>query len=325
MTTPEGLFRNPGSAVINGNMVAIRMSFDEIRGQDAQKVGDLNSNVQAAVVNDEKDLRVKNFVKFIFSSHQEGRIDLIQIFYTDASFDNSSVYKVNYFNNLEQKILADKDPLRELLYGLIVSYSLNSSVAMNHIMKKYVPDYKTNLELINVEKKVLYDKYKQYLFAVKDDKDLKESLPSPMRPAEVEDKERVKELLKKSMFLDSKNISLERTSRGHFQIKMEYPNFKALFENDTHRLRELVLTKDEIPYEIKVNQYISLNGVQTLPQYIQVNRSGLEVKANLIDYSAFINNAKSISERYIEYKETVEKNKKEKLSKFVEKKTDLFY
>lgn len=153
MTTPEGLFRNPGSAVINGNMVAIRMSFDEIRGQDAQKVGDLNSNVQAAVVNDEKDLRVKNFVKFIFSSHQEGRIDLIQIFYTDASFDNSSVYKVNYFNNLEQKILADKDPLRELLYGLIVSYSLNSSVAMNHIMKKYVPDYKTNLELINVEKR----------------------------------------------------------------------------------------------------------------------------------------------------------------------------
>jgi len=293
--TLEGLFRNSNSPELDGNLVVIKMMLEEVA----------TANSDVSLSTEEQDLKTPmepRFYKFIFSTEIEKKTQLLQVEYKNNLMKRNDIKKSLYFKNLSEKIKEDVYTERSLFYSLLMMFGLNNSEGMKNILQKYGTNFVDNKNLMNEEKIKLINSYKTYLTAIKEDKTLKEELISPLKPEDIEEKEKVDTLLKAPMYKDSENITLSKEGQKFFW-KMNLENVKASFSNEEHRLLRFELDSAEGNILGNFGDYILFDGRHELPKIIVLrDKANRQFKIRFLSFKSFVNKGKNLLERAVDYK-----------------------
>jgi hypothetical protein len=297
--TLEGLFRNSNSPELDGNLVVVKVMVEESSENRASQ----------AISTEEQDLKTPmnpKFYKFIFSLEDEKLTQLLQVEYKNNLMNKNDLKKSLYFKNITEKIKEDAYTERSLFYSLLMMFSLNKSDGMKNILQKYGSHFIDNKGLMNAEKIQLMDQYKKYLSAIKEDKTLKEELVSPLRPEDIEEKEKVNTLLKEPMYKNNDSVSLVKEGR-HFFWQMNLETIRASFTNEEHRLHRFELDSSEGNIVGNFGDYILFDGRHELPKIIVLkDKSERQFKIRFLSFKNFVNKGKNLLERAIDYKKLIE-------------------
>ena len=303
--TMEGLFRNGNSPDLNGELVVVRLMIEEnnnealLRKVKIEDQEPLDETLDPILL--EKGDKSK-FVKFIFSIERNNRIGVIQIEYANNQMKYSEIDRVEYIPNLLKDIDLDANLERRLFYSMVLMYALNDSRAISGNLKKLDFEFKTNKEIINQEKIDLLKKYQRYLESIKKEPDLRGVIPNPLKPDDVEELIKVKEMLTSSIYLKSNRVQLIR-KKGKFYWEINLTNIYALFHNETNRLDTLKVTTFNGEMDIRLGEYILFDGIHELPKNMVIKTTKQRLfKVVFLDYKNFSKSKRSLSSRAKEYK-----------------------
>jgi hypothetical protein len=245
--TMEGLFRNGSNEILSGNLVV----FD-IMVVEQPKIQEIEEKTK------------ENFLKLIFFQEDDKSINLYQFQYSDSQMSDKNIVRFAKVSNLSGKLKGDLNLERSVLFAVLKMIGLNNSNSITYILKKLNQDFKFNREILNWEKMALYKEYRDFL----SEKD-KSSKPSPLNPIRPEDKTRVDNLLKSSMYKNTGDVKLVKKD-GDFYWLVELDKSTALFSNENHYLKEMKLKFQKGSIELDFDEYISLNGMQPIPGQIMI-------------------------------------------------------
>jgi hypothetical protein len=272
--------------------------------QEEVKLGDNMQNILLGKVAKPK------YLKLVFSLERPDRIPMIQVEYDKSSMDKSSIVKTNYYPNLINNLQGDAKAERSLFYSLISMFSINDSRIISTFFKKLDVEYQTNKEVMNRDKVNIFEKYKSYLILTKDDEELKEDIPNPLRPVDETEKSAVSELLTKPMYKNSDFISLVR-QENQFFWNLQLTNIQGLFENESNRLHKLKIKTIDGSIDVKTGEYILFDGVHELPKMVIIRASnGRLYKLSFIHFRNFTNKTKRFYSIVEDYNNAFEKRKK---------------
>ena len=302
--TVEGLLRNGSNPDPSGEIILIKalIERDRQKGEEHKREGDATGDTALSPLH----------VKFIFSLEVENRVQMIQALYNKGRMDVKDLSHVRYFPWFERSIARAFSPEQSIFYSLLNILGLNRSAAMINSLKRMDLNVQGNQEIFNHEKLALFNEYKKYLMAVKDNKELKNTLANPLYPQEEEDRERVAKVMNSSFFKEQETVSLKRESGGYFWL-VEDRGFWAKFENETHRLKQMKLrgTKGEVV--INVGEYLLFNGLHLLPKIVFFKTlDGITYKIRFTSLSHFTprgKHKKKIRKRFLEYQKELVKNR----------------
>ena len=287
----EGLFRNPNSQDIDGNLIVITASIQQEKNEPEE--------VQQA----------PNYFKFLLSVEDE-KIQFLQVEYSQGKMDSKSVTSTLYLKNFMNKLTNDELLERNIFYSLLVMYGLNNSDGISNILKKHSSNFISNKESLNKEKVELYDRYKKYLMAIRNDETIKEQLTSPMESEDEEEKKRIAEIKSKSMYQENEVLSLEKEGR-EFVLNLKLDGVSAKFSNEEHRLLSLKVSKGTSEVETHFSDYILFNGRHELPKFVQLkDQSKGSFRIRFLSYSVLNSPNEAFSKRALKYKEIELENKK---------------
>ncbi len=312
----EGLFRNPNNPDLAGNFVETNILFEELGNEEDSKGLNLKMEGRAGLI--------KRYLKLIFSVDKDKRIRTVQIEYDGKKMRDSEISQVTYFPNLLSKLKKDANLSRVLFYSQIFMFALNDSRAISNFFKRSNSDYELNKELLNIEKLALFKRYKRYLSAIRKNKDLKQSINSPLQSSDDEKKLKIKEILSSRTYRESNKVKLIRED-GKFYWSLDLMRIKALFENKSHRIKSLFLeTKiGNISYEF--GEFISLNGLHELPKYIHFKvAEEKKYKISFLSFKNFLSKSKkrTIRQRYKKWKEKLKLSREKNVNRDLMTTTD---
>lgn len=179
-------------------------------------------------------------IKLIFSTKTDEPIKFIQIEYSSPSMRKEDIVSVFSSENLLKQLEDEAFQERILFVGILLGQSSGNSQILNSILVKFNKDYRSNKDLLNQEKVDLYENYKKYLVAIKDDPDLEKTLESPLRPVDVNKFGEVQKILKQEMYQDLNQVQIFNQGNRYFW-KAKLENFEGIFTLDGHRMRNVNL------------------------------------------------------------------------------------
>lgn len=287
--TAEGLFRNGSNQELDGNIALVDLVITEVENKKLLEATPASSpvvGVESAQTVLERNLAAPRYLRFVFDSMDRG-YKLLQIDYNSNKLTDDNIIDVFTTTSLRAKLNDEGYVERQLFYSLLGMYALNRSQEISDFLKKYCPEFKRNNEIINQEKKELYERYKKYLAAVASDASLSEKLENPLKPKDEEDQKKVEQIQKSRMYYSNDEVELVR--RGdRFQWKVEFKNFLAYFSNQDHRLRSLNYDVPGSSVSINADNYVLLNGVHSLPRTFMIKqRDGRLFRVQVTDYKNF--------------------------------------
>jgi hypothetical protein len=305
--TMEGLFRNSSSADNDKEVSVLIFKAGVTR-----------------VINEEEQLLVEKekeykFYKYIIENKDGGRAIIAR--YKNSNMAIDDLEKVTILGEGLVEEISTQDVLtKRLVTSLVDMYARNSSKAMLTLLKAINPEFKSNQEVINEDKKKLLDTYKEYLVKKKEleklSKEVKEEkvevvegavsndsepLISPMLPQEEEEKIRVQELVAASMYKKSENIKLSKIGTKFFW-ELGLDGIYAKFGNEDHELKHLKLGITE-PVEVVVDDYVVFSGIYNLPKKLIVTNNNYVLELDVINFFTIKKGKTSFDERINDYKE----------------------
>lgn len=248
--TMEGLFRNGANENITGNLVVFNLLVTE-----QPKIQETEGKPK------------ENYLKLVFFQEEDKSIKLFQFQYPDSQMSDQKLSHFTKVSNLYSKIKSDPKPERAVFFSILTMIGLNYSNSITALLKKYNPDFKYNREIINGEKMALYRSYRNYLTEKE-----KSSTQSPLNPLKPEEKLKVDELMKSSMYKSTGNVKLIKRD-GDFYWFLDLSRSNALFSNDNHFIKELKILLSKGSIELDFDDYLSLNGTQMVPGQIMFKDS----------------------------------------------------
>ncbi|MDH5580308.1 MAG: hypothetical protein OEY33_00235 [Bdellovibrionales bacterium] len=328
--TMEGLFRNVNSAEVEGELTLVRFMIEELNNESLLKQVKVEeqgpeNNVEPGMM---ENRVAPKFIKLLLSKESENKMGLVQLEFLDNKMKSSEVTRVKYISDIKDMVALDTSLSRRIFYSLLLMYTMNDSVVIADTLKKVDMDFKTNEESIDEGKKDFLKKYKNYLEAIKQDPELKESVPNPLKPENPDELEFVKSLEKSSIYKESDKIQLVR-KEGQFFWELGLNNINALFDNKTGRLNKLKLSFFGGDIEIRANDYLLFDGIHEAPKNIIIRNSDQRLfRVVIFDYKNFQTSSKSLSKRAEEYKKLLEQRQQAQgfnvtASDFNEKKVDI--
>lgn len=295
----EGLMRNSSNKELDKELVVAHVV---VRRVAADEEFSNNENM------------ITNYFKYMFVTAENERDyqKALVIDYGSPKYDVNSVEKVVAFDNIGN--LLDKEPTKDLLQSVILSYAFNSSFGFNKIFKKIEPSYKSNADLINKEKAGLIDDYKKFLVKKKDyesrSKEEEVTSDAPTSPLESENDEKqaqLKSIMNSSLYRGSNNLKLVKRNR-EFIWAIELNNIKGEFKNESHQLIYLELNLNTGVHTIVPRSFVTYNGQYTLPKYVEVSTSDYKYQIEIPTYYLLNSSDKSIADRNREYLRYLERN-----------------
>lgn len=313
--TAEGLFRNGNNAEVNATMIMVKTVVDSrvssvLMEKPAEEVSTVEES--EAITEEAKPVHVK----FLLSSENGERVQLLQAIYSSGKMGQSSLMDVRYFSNLEEKIKKSTTQLG-MFYSLLTSLVLNRSDEVNTFLKLNSKNYKSNKELVDPEKKALYVRYQRYLKLIKEDESLKETMSNPMKPEDPEIAKNIGMVKDKPFMLRDENVALKKTANG-FKWVINLDVMEAVFDNTTHRLEKLSYGKVDRNINFNFDDYILFDGTHELPKNIKVITPTEEVEVRITSLNHLNIGNKSMSTRYGEYRKDFQESKSK------DEKTDVF-
>lgn len=315
--TLEGLFRNPSSPELDKDLSVITFKMNI-----SKKVEVLTEEVTSETLTSEA------FYKYIFETAEGGKNQSILAKYDSRELDNNTIKHLEILEN-EQKILEEQDFLKKLIHSVFYMYGKNSSKVFSNILKEVSPDYMTNEELINKEKQELLGKYKDYLVQKKDyeekmkaltesgavetkteEEGLIEEPKSPLQPEEEEEKEKVTKIISDSMYTKTNFVTLKKEGKKFFW-SVDLTNVSGKFTNEEHQMKYLKLTKDQVDYEVFMNDYVTYSGQYLLPKMFKIKYKDTEIQVEVMNFYSIKSKKTTFDQRISDYKKIAEKAIKE--------------
>ncbi|WP_127715556.1 hypothetical protein [Halobacteriovorax sp. HLS] len=287
----EGLFRNPNSQDIDGNLVVITAS------------------IQKEKLEEEETQSAPKYLKFLFGLEEE-KVQFLQVEYSEGKMDKKNVVSTLYLKNFLDKVKNDELLERNIFYSLLMMYGLNKSDGISGVLKKHSSNFISNKDSLNKDKVELYDRYKRYLLAIRNDETIKDQLNSPMESEDEEEKKKISEIKSKSMYEHNDVLSLEKEGR-EFVLNLKLDGVSAKFTNEEHRLLSLKVNKGTSEVETHFSDYILFNGRHELPKFVQLkDQSKAVYRIRFLGYSVLNSTNETFSKRALQYKEIELENKK---------------
>lgn len=274
--TMEGLFRNGANENLTGNLFTLDLLVTE-----------------QPKIQETEEKPKENFLKLIFFQEEDKTVNLFQFQYLDSSMSDKKIAHFTKVPNHSHKLKNDSNVERAVFFSILNMIGLNNSGPITSILRKYNADFKYNREILNGEKMALYRNYRGYL----SDKD-KASKESPMNPIKPEDKLRVDELIKSSLYKDTGNVKLiKRDGIYYWQVNLSRAN--ALFSNENHFIKEMKLLVLKGSIELDFDDFSSISGTQMLPGQIMIKDSNERFyKVRIIDYKISQTSSAKLEEKY---------------------------
>lgn len=284
----EGLFRNPNSQDIDGNLVVLKAMIER----------------EAT----EEEYYKPSYYKFIFSVEADERVRFLQVEYSEGRMSNDDIVSTLYLNNFLPKVKNDELVERSLFYSLLTMYGLNKSDAISSILKRYSQSFVSNKNSLNKEKVDLFDRYKKYLTAIKENEEIKEELKSPLESEDEEEKKRIQEIKAMSMYSESESLKLIKEGRNFF-LNLDLNGVTARFTNEEHRLVRMKVVKGTEEIESFFSDYILFNGRHELPKQILIKDQGrVSYHIRFLGLNIFNNTGDNLEKRALRYKKLEEAN-----------------
>jgi len=287
--TAEGLFRNGNNHDLDGNIALVDIVITEVENKKLLESTPVVNSLLGAQKSDEaieRNLVGPRYLRYIFDSGDRG-YKLLQLDFKNSSHTDENVTNAFATTTLRSKLNDEGYVERQLFYSILSMYALNRSQEMSDFLKKYCPEFKRNQEIINVEKRELFEKYKKYLAAINSDSSLAEKLENPMKPKSEEDQKRVEQIMASRMYQNENDVAMVRRGDS-FQWKVEFKNFLAYFSNQDHRLRSLNYDIPGASVSLNADNYVLYNGVHSLPKtFMLKQRDGRLFRVQVTDYKNF--------------------------------------
>jgi len=311
----EGLFRNPNNPDLAGNFVETKVIFEEL----SDDVGNKTKKFKG-----EKVSLLKRYLRFVFSVDKDKRVRTIQVEYNGKKMRDSEIVKVSYYPNILSKLKKDTKSSRVLFYSQIFMFALNDSRPISSFLRKSNNDYERNKELLNSEKISLFKRYKRYLSVIKKNKELKQSLKSPLQSSDDEKKLKIKEILASRTYKENSKVKLIRED-SKFYWSLNLMRIKALFENENHRIKRLFLETNVGNISYEFGEFVSLNGIHELPKNIHFKiADDKRYKISFVSFKNFLSKSKkrTIRQRYKKWKKRLKLSREKTVNRDLMTTTD---
>lgn len=263
--TPEGLLRNPNNQEITGNVIVMHFYINAKQVESLELI-----KKDEVLIEEEKDKRVH--LKII-AEKIEKDYRWLEIYYKDGKMRDEDNYKVNYLSSFNNYFQKEQNIEKKLFYATLMMMTFNESFYISKALENYNIKIEKNSELINEERKKLFDSYKKYLIAIKDDKEILEQLENPLKPTDEQAKAQVNEILNQNYYKKSSYIYLERVANESNWI-MQYDGYRSVHSLETLRVKELNITTLTKTINLYFDDYILFNGSHEFPKIFLIN--GLE-------------------------------------------------
>ncbi len=268
--TLEGLLRNGTNAELEEGIYLFQFQLKE-QGLEGQKEIVRNKNEMESKVFSNID-EAQYFVDFYIKKESDD-YRLLQVLYKEVDKVKEVIDTV-YFSSFISRIRRENDIEKLSFYSIAFSLLANDSVVANNLLKKIDPKYKTNKELMDEEKLVLFEKYKKYLVMTNKDSSLKASLESPMKPHDSEDRELVNRVIKKPMYQRPGNIRLVKLENEFFWAA-DLTGATLYFDNPTHNFKRINVNTLSSNILLSVDEYFYFNAKRIVPRNIYI-KSGAD-------------------------------------------------
>lgn len=313
--TVEGLFRNSHNAEIQGNTAAVSFTIESVQSMEPEKVGGIQALMaplyeESEDTQDEFEKKTGHY-KLIFYVEENRPTPMLQIRYSGVGMAPAEVVDTFVVPNLDAHLQREKILEKQFFYSLVQMFVLNSSAGFNSVFKKEVTDYKSNKDLIDQEKKRLYERYMSYLKKVKESEDEEKSeseLESPLKPKDEKERENVEKIMAKRFYSETDDVKLVREG-GKFYWEVQLTGLRALFTQEEHRLKEMRLDTLQGALEVNIANYVLMDGTHELPQKVLIDHPEYgRYQVRFLSTQDFESQNTSFSDRVREYRQWQEKN-----------------
>jgi hypothetical protein len=177
----ESLFRNSGNAEIQSNTTVINLKIKKLTVE-----GEKSQTEVKPIMNTEAQAQIEEFqqgqYKLLYTVDEKSKKSMmVQVSYTSEEMKNEQVDDFLFFPTFKKfpETRGVDATQKGLFYSLMNSLALNDGFMMVNFLRSRGVSLRYNEEIINGEKVKVLNKYKDYLRIVKNDKELKETIPSP--------------------------------------------------------------------------------------------------------------------------------------------------
>lgn len=323
--TVEGLLRGGHNPENIYDWSVFRLRIKKHKAASIEKEGvvqEAGTAVAAAEASsDEESNYIIKHIKILFTTNPDEPVKFIQVEYETAAMNKNEIVNVVHSSNLAKLFEEESFQERIVFYGILLSLSSGNSSLLSSILAKHNKDYKSNKDLLSQEKIALYDEYKKYLVALKENPDLEKTVESPIRPVDVDKLSEIQKVLKQDMYQDLNQVKIYQEGNRYFW-KASLENFEGVFTLDKHHLRRLSLTTLQGVITAGASQYRVFSSNFYLPGLIKIKdvieeRYEVEVK----HYQQFGKTELSMTDLLKNYEVKESTEKQEEMEK-VELQTD---
>ena len=308
----EGLFRNGHNADPSGELIVLKVQVSETKELDEIPMEETTEEELKANIQEEKTK--VSYYKFIFRYEGDQRLQLIQVGYKDGKMGKDSIFSVEYRRRASEIQKSFVSTETNLFYSLLTLLSLNYRYYMKDLLVSSNQDFQENKLILNKEKIKVYESYKNYLKMTKEDEALKETMANPLKPEDLEERAKVKEVLNQNMFVRQEQVKLvKKSDRFFWNIQLE--NLEANFENDTHRLVDMVLRTPLGEVSVLADDYILFDGIHELPKRLIIktaNKKSYDLRFLSTQHYTQNKKSKRMRDRHKDYLKYFAELKKEK-------------
>jgi len=294
--TIESLFRNGDNDTVDGYTISANFVM-------TRKTSVLQSSETL------KELPSVYSYKLVFNNDVKKPSQFIQLAYSGNVISSSSLFDLKYFpqmtfNSLK---LSAEDNEKKLFYSLIHSLVNNNGALMIDFLNSVGLSALKNTERVNREQIQLISKYISYLKQKKNDPDLE--IENPLEPSNPEEKNLVREILKKPFLTNSPYVKRTReNNKVYYSINSEGVEIK--FDAEKHELLSIKIKTSNGTLEAKCFNYLvysTVNRKLKFPQLILLRDfEGNEYELEMKKLRAVSENLDGFIKRLQKYKKDVE-------------------
>jgi hypothetical protein len=301
--------------IISTNIIAYTPTLDSLlRNGNNPEIG--NSSVVANLYIKElkegvadQELVTNSVVKFVIFNENEERPKLIQVDYAGGKVSSNLVidYKLRDFSRLSSITKNSEEIETQVFYSLMSSLLNNNSNHFLELFNSNSINVKSNIELLNEDKVKLLGQYRNYLKIIKESEEPPVDLENPLKPTDVEAKEKVAEVLSQSFL--KKDILVKRVKEhNEFYWIVENDNLYIKFDKD-HRLKTMKLITDMGNIEVICGRFVILGSQLEFPEFIWLkDLSGKKYEITARSLKLFSDSKENHHKRLKRYKKLREEN-----------------
>lgn len=323
--TAEGLFRNSINPDIEDNLVVFTLKATVEENKPQIETGLILSSDEPKT----ETLKSSFFYKYLFDNSNQKLDKVILSKYSDSEMRIPDLLDLKVKRDIKTTETETVNFEKRLIDGLVTMYSMNSSKIMSNLFKGISPDFLTNKEVLNNDKKELLQQYKEYLVkknaydekiknlkksgAIQSDTELsdEEAPVSPLISEETDEKERIQGIISQSMYKKPENIKLVRDGKDFFW-EINYQNVWARFTNENHELKHLKIKKDGIEIEVVPHEFVTYGGRYRVPKEIEILYPEKKITLTITNMYSLKSKNKTFEQRIEEYRKVHEKVKEAK-------------